>query len=549
MLEKFKNFLKSTVCKKILLQLLFIFVFSILFIVDDYIFKIFNHINKATFSFKYYSLALALSTLILFIKNKKLIYSILTVICFIELTELVYLAYFGTYLHPTIIPLIFEEVEEIAETGFGSASKVYYAFLSVLIPYGIMAFLIKKYHSKLFSFKFAWILFFLLISLMPLRAVREVSIAKLSANPQYPSLYNGMRIYSAYFFNILPSSIQEKNIDYHFKDYQVKKGKPLNDKMNIIVVYGESFNYYNQQLYGYNKNTTPNLLKLSQEDENFIFKKGISGAVSTQQSIPCFFNLQREPKNYKMQAEATLNLFKLAKEQGFKTILISAQSNGLMSNIGRQYIDTFITLEDKEEFFEKYKDEGLLKLLKEQELTDKNFIVLHQRNIHSPYEKNYSHRKEEFDKFDNTYDNGMLYNDFILSQIIQYEKENSKNPLYLFITSDHNELTGQNGLYGHITLVPEGGDIPIMLYTNNTEIRNELKNTFRPTHHELGLLIAKILGYKITNPNTPDNVFYINGNDTMARYGYIEVIKDLDKKEVNYKIIDSNKIKNIQQRF
>ncbi len=550
--EKITNFFKSLdyrkVLQKLLLQLLFIFIFSILFISDDYIFKFFNEVNKVHFLTKYYSLALVLSVLILLIYSKKLIYSILIIMAFIELTQLIYLSYFGTYLHPTIIPLIFEEVEEISETGFASTGKVYYAFLSVLIPYGIMIFLIRKYHNKLFSFKFAWILLFLFISLLPLRAIREVSIAKLSPNPQYPSLYNGLRMYSAYLFNILPSTI-DNNEEHVFKDYKVKKEKPINDKMNLVLIYGESFNYYNQSLYGYNKNTTPNLLELSKKDKNFVYKKGISTAVSTQQSIPTFFNLQREPKNYRMQAEAQLNLFKLAKEQGFRTIFISAQSSGLMNNLGRQYIDVFITLEDERGLFEKNKDEALLQILKQQKLTDKNFIVLHQRNLHSPYEKNYSHRKKEFSRFDNSYDNAMLYNDFILNQIIEYFKANSKIPLYLFITSDHNELTGQNGLFGHITLVPEGGDVPIMLYTENNEIKNNLKDTFRPTHHELGLLIAKIMGYTITNPNTPDNVFYINGNDTMARYGYIKVIKDLENKKVNYEIIDFDKVKNIQRRF
>lgn len=60
-------------------------------------------------------------------------------------------------------------------------------------------------------------------------------------------------------------------------------------------------------------------------------------------------------------------------------------------------------------------DDALLEVLKKQKLNDKNFMVLHQRNIHSPYEKNYSHRKNEFERFENSYDNVMLYNDYILS--------------------------------------------------------------------------------------------------------------------------------------
>ena len=69
------------------------------------------------------------------------------------------------------------------------------------------------------------------------------------------------------------------------------------------------------------------------------------------------------------------------------------------------------------------------------------------------------------------------------------------------------------------------------------------------THHELWFLIAKIMGYEITNSNTKDGIYYINGNDSMARYGYIEVVKDLRNKRINYKMIDFDKVQNKQQRF
>lgn len=529
--------ISTTIRNKIVFQLFFILTFTILFLLDDYIFKLFNDINKTVLSFEYFMLAFALATSISFIRNKKLIYIILAFLFFIETCSMVYLSYFGTHMHPTIIPLIFKEVVEIQETGFSSMGVVYYAFLSTIIPYGIMIFLVKKYHDRLFNFKFAWIIFIVLMSILPIRAIKTSNIVRMLANPKYPSIYNSLRIYSGYYFNILPRAAKSR--DYDFKDYEVSKISALNDKMNIVLVYGESFNYYNQGLYGYEKETTPNLSKMAKQDKNFAYKKGIACAIATQQSIPSFFNLQREPQNYRMQINMKLNLFKLAKEQGFKTFLISAQNTGLLNNIGSQYVDVFITREDADELFEKHRDEALLKIIKEQNLSDKNFIVLHQRNLHSPYEKNYSHRKNKFEKFESSYDNAMLYNDYVLNEIIDYFRQ-LENPLYLFITSDHNELTGQNGLYGHARLMPEYAEVPIMLYTKDQKILNKFKNIFAPTHYEIGLMIANILGYSIKNPNEINNVYYINGNDAMGRYGYIEVIKDTDS--INYRIIDVDKI-------
>lgn len=360
------------------------------------------------------------------------------------------------------------------------------------------------------------------------------------ANPEYPSIYNGLKVYSGYFFNILPTILKENTEEYNFKEYLITKNESVNNKMNIVLIYGESFNYYNQSLYGYEYNTTPNLLELSKDYKNFTYKKGIASAIATQQSIPAFFNLQREPKNYKMQINMKFNLFKLAKEQGFKTFFISAQKVGLFNNLGRQFIDVFITVEDEKELFDIKRDEALLTILKNQELSDKNFIVLHQRNIHSPYEKNYSHKQKEFDKFESSYDNATLYNDYLYKHIITYFTHHSQNPLYFFITSDHGELTGQNGLYGHVSLIPEVANIPIILYTRNanSNIQNEFKNMFMPTHYELGILLAKIMGYTIINPNILDDIFYINGNDSMGRFGYIKLQKDKKNNKINYEVIN-----------
>lgn len=542
----------SQTSKQIITQLLYSVGLAILLLLDDHIFGLFNNLNKTIWLSKYATLILILAIIITTIAQRWLIYTLLGILAILNIIQLCYLAYFGAYLHPTIIPLIFQESGEILTTGLGMFSRVYYVFLAVLLPYGIIIWFIYKYQHKFYTWRYSWIMLMLFLSLVPLRASREVSIAGLVANPQNPSIYNGLKIFCGYFFNILPSTWNTDVTAVNFQPYQVSKTQGLPDKINIILVYGESFNYHNQSLYGYKHDTTPKLRQLAlNEPHNFVYKCGIAGAVSTQQSIPVFFNLQQEPKNYQMQIGMSLNLFKLAKEQGFKTIFISAQSKGLTNSLGGQYIDTFITVEDMAKLFREQRDEMLLTLLKQQTLGDKNFIVLHQRNLHSPYAQNYAHKQQQFAKFTDTYDNAMLYNDYVLAEIIGYVRTKMAQPAYLFITSDHNELTGQQGLYGHITLVPEGADVPIMLYTSETDadILRQMQGTFRPTHYELGLWIAKLMGYTIVNPNTPDNIFYINGNDSLARYGYIKVIRDIKQQTIQYETIDADKVKNTQQIF
>jgi glucan phosphoethanolaminetransferase (alkaline phosphatase superfamily) len=527
------NQLKNKLCfikSRQFFHICFIFVFSILLVIDDQLYQFFNDGNKVVFFSKWTLLAIGVST-ILSLSNKKVIYIFLSLFAFLDITQLAYFAYFGLYLDPTQIPFIFLEAGEIALTGFSEFYKTYYAFLVVIIPYSILIYLLQKYDSKLYKIKFIWLLLIIALCYFPRRAYQANNINPLLTRFERPSLYNGLQIYSAYFFNILPRQNNFK--EEHFEPYKVEKFQKR-EKVNIIIVYGESFNWHN-----INEKTMPNLTKLAKENENFIMKEGISGATFTNTSIPMFFNMQKEPTNYKVQIEKRTNLFTFAKEQGFNTLFISMQSSGTTNSIGAKNIDTLIGYDDEKSLIKENEDDALLEIFKRYDLTDgNNFVVLHQRNLHSPYKANYKHRLKEFDKFDNEYDNCLLFEDNLLNNLIN-EISNIKTTTYLFITSDHGELTGQGGKWGHGVLDIGCTDIPMMLYTNDKDktILNNFKAMWKPHHWDILKLITKILGYKVTNPNTPENIYYINNTDVMGRNGYIKVKKDEKNKEIEYEII------------
>ena len=42
------------------------------------------------------------------------------------------------------------------------------------------------------------------------------------------------------------------------------------------------------------------------------------------------------------------------------------------------------------------------------------------------------------------------------------------------------------------------------------------------SHYDISKFIAKILGYDIKNPNTPENIYYINGVDIDGDAGFIK---------------------------
>ncbi|GMO63243.1 MAG: lipooligosaccharide phosphoethanolamine transferase [Rickettsiales bacterium] len=486
--NKIINFFKTN---RIAFHIIFVLFFWFLLLADDLIFKIFNSANKVGFFNKWTLLAL-LPALILSFANKKTTYIFLSFFAFFETTQFAYFAYFGIPIDPAMIPLIFLEIPEIATTGFGDFGKTYYAFISVALPYSILFYTIKKHNAKLFKCKYLYILLIIALSYFPHRAFVSKNIATLLANPERPTLYNGFKIYSAYLFNILPK--QEKIKEY--LPYTIQKEKPFAENINIILVMGESFNQANSQLYGYKKETNPLLTKLKKEG-NLIVKKGISGAIWTSASLPTFFDLTREPDNYFMHIKKEFNLFKLAKENGFKTYWLSAQSQGVSNNTGIQWQDIRICEETIKT------DDDLLENLKKYNLNEgRNFIVLHQRNMHSPYTY-YKNRDKQFEKFENNYDNSMLYNDTLLNEIIDYVKSESKNPYFIFITSDHGEYTGQRGRLGHGILEPFVSQVPMFLHTSqkNNSIYDKFNQESYITHYELSLYIAELMGYKVENPN------------------------------------------------
>jgi glucan phosphoethanolaminetransferase (alkaline phosphatase superfamily) len=77
-----------------------------------------------------------------------------------------------------------------------------------------------------------------------------------------------------------------------------------------------------------------------------MFQVVIAGANSTLSSVRFIANAIYEPDNIKQMDLDTINLFKLAKQNGFQTFYWSTQCNASLSSIGStQYIDHVVAKE------------------------------------------------------------------------------------------------------------------------------------------------------------------------------------------------------------
>ncbi|MDT7832151.1 sulfatase-like hydrolase/transferase [Flavobacteriaceae bacterium S356] len=250
---------------------------------------------------------------------------------------------------------------------------------------------------------------------------------------------------------------KRKNYIENVKNFKFNavKNDSLREQEIYVLVIGETARKHNFSLYGYQRNTTPNLDTIA----NIIpFNNVNSNANLTSLSIP-FMLTRATPENasVKFEEPAVITPFK---EVGFKTYWLTNVPSGIgsvfgfYSGLADEYKNTSVSLDALNY------DEGLIpqleKVLKDN-TSRKKFIVLHTLGSHFRYNYRYPKEFEKFtpnlakglsienstdiankDKIINSYDNSILYTDHILSEFIAQLKAQSAIS-YLYYISDHGE--------------------------------------------------------------------------------------------------------------
>ena len=497
-------------------NLIFAFLFTLLLLLPDFIvslwWKNYYYLNlKHTLQEIF--ITFIISLLISFLSKKQKIFWGLFFIA-LSFIQIGYFGYFRTHLPPYQIDLLFSEYKDILD----SIKSIISLIISLIFAFIVILFVLNFFHHKTKpkTFKYTPIILIMLLMIFPF-IVNKKKIAYIPNHSHFGYL-NTLFAINLWITKII---FPEKSKIY--ETYTVKKidrGKPI-----VIMIMGESLNYKRMGLYGWDVNNTPNLDKLAKTDKNFEFARAISGGVNTPVSIVTFFNVKREPQNTELLLTQKTNLLKLAKQNGYKTYWLSMQEEGTSISSLLNYADYKKTRKD----FKKQYDDELLKELKKIPFDKKTFVILHLRANHSPYEE-YTPKKFYKWKFNydedyhlyktHSYYNSVLYVDYLISSIINYMKKNRKN-FVIYYTSDHAEMLGfpdENGKYGHSQLTFGDTYVPFIYYSD--KFHKDLNKTYY-NHYEIGKILAKDLGYEITNPNE-DDTFYINGVSIDGSSGYIQ---------------------------
>ncbi len=453
----------------------------------------------------------------------------------LQLAQLLHFAYFGTAITPYEVGLFFSEQREIWSSLSVMLSYMWWPIVLLALSLTSMTLLWWRLSDRLLRLPFPTLILLGMLALLPMKAQSTHGVQHFLPDPQSHALKNSLYAVSYYVGHDLLGKGSAPRGQY--QPYRITH-MPLGQPVNIVIIMGESLTFRHMGLFGYGRDTTPEL-NTFRSQPGFVFREAIASGVSTKVSLPMFFNVQREPDNPDHLYRYESNLFKLAKAQGLKTHFISSQTSNLTTFSGMEYVDHLITQEDLHFDDMRALDDQLLDHLKDIDLSGSNLIVLHQRNAHSPYVDNYPkafahYPVEGQDKRAysvNSYDNAVHYTDHLLASLLKSIAERAgAAPAYIFFTSDHGELLGEGGKYGHLTLEQGVSEVPFIFYGPGAEsaFLETIRAMTRPTHYEIGLAVARAMGVKIENPNARSGQFFVNGPDLSGAGGYQVVERRLD---------------------
>lgn len=503
----------------------------VLFAAPDYLYRWFEPGYHGRYNLAASEWYLVVAVLLMGVQWRPALCGFLGFFALLQLAQLFHFAYFGTQISPLEVGMLFTEADEIWLSLRAIVTHLAYPTAVVAVCSGLAYLLWARLHQHALRIAPAPLLLTALLCVLPYRAYKSEHSQAFYPNPGALALSNSLYAVS---FALGRAFRDEQGAGQRYLPYTVAS-RATTDLPNVIVVMGESLTWRHMGLFGYARATTPELVALK-DDPNFVYKTAIAGGVATKVSLPQFFNVQRESGNLRHLIRYESNLLKLARAHHYATYFISAQTANLMTYAGVEFADRFVTRERLGNDYKTLKDDVLLQQLRQIDLATPAFIVLHQRNSHGPYEQSYPEAFAKYpvaglpyaDYVTNAYDNSVTYTDHLLAQLISDVRSRSTRPTYIVFTSDHGEMIGEDGRYGHGFLAPNVLKVPFLFYAVRGAQRqiDAARALVTPTHYEIAMLIAGLIGFEINNPNAVPGRYYATGSDVGGAMGCRAIEKD-----------------------
>ncbi|MCL2075436.1 MAG: phosphoethanolamine--lipid A transferase [Betaproteobacteria bacterium] len=272
--------------------------------------------------------------------------------------------------------------------------------------------------------------------------------------------------------------------EFIWLDREAMSDAPDEAKNLLILVVGEAARAMNFSLNGYSRETNPLLA-----GQNIVnFRDAASCGTATAVSVPCMFSHKRRKEFDVDEARHTQNLLDILSVAGHD-IFWFENDGGCKGVCARVPTENVVKSGDTIHCERNYcRDEVMLPRLEEKiNNQDKNMvIVLHMMGSHGPsYYQRYPQAFRKFtptcdtssiqkcsrEEIVNTYDNTILYTDYILSSVIDIAKKFDDREVSILYASDHGQSLGENGAYLHglpYAIAPrEQTHIPVLLWLSD----------------------------------------------------------------------------------
>ena len=279
-------------------------------------------------------------------------------------------------------------------------------------------------------------------------------------------------------------------------DIEVTK---LNMPDNVVLILGESFSKSHSSMYGYEKETNPCLTAMANDSLLISFSNVIAPATHT---IDCVKSIM---STYKLEYKDSVNWYEcttlpnIMKHCGYTTYWISNQSpSGVFDNVATRYSELCDSVyfvgntmkgSGKSDF-----DEDVIVPLRQSIVGDgKKFIIVQLMGSHLDYKKRYPEKWNVFQENDypnlkdyqkntiTSYDNSILYNDYVVSEILNCFDSTETIALYF---SDHGQdlFDSSEEYFGHARVgnslsETAATQIPFFVYMSRKYQENYPKET------------------------------------------------------------------------
>ena len=260
---------------------------------------------------------------------------------------------------------------------------------------------------------------------------------------------------------------------------------------NVVLIIGESYSRSHSSIYGYPKETNPRLTELKQQSLLYSFDSINSPAHSTVLSLRLMLSTYDLPdENKGKKWFEYISLIELMDQCGFTSYWFGNQGRvGAHNGTTRTYADAcdhqwFLKKDDVEDQLDAVLVDSTHQYVDQISRQGHNFIVFHMKGSHFDYSKRYPAQFARFTANDylnepeshrailSAYDNSILYNDYIVNNIIALFKDTESIVVYL---PDHGQVMYRNkkdpDYYAHGRKADPvdyayGIDIPFFIYAS-----------------------------------------------------------------------------------